>query len=141
VRILLFVIAAVLIGQVIYAIVLFGSALLGRFTHGTDRHVAAAASPGWLPLVLGLASTLVCAVLVVLGLRLIRRDTVAAYRWFYRAVLVNLLFTRVFQFALEEFLATVSVLVDVVLLGLITMALSVPRPATSGTSPAPVHEG
>jgi hypothetical protein len=133
VGILPFVTAAVLVGQVIYAFVQFGSELLDRLTHGTVRYAATAASPGWLPLVLGLGSTLVCTVLVTLGLRHIRRNTAAAYRWFYRALLVNLLFTRVFQFAIEQFLATVSVLVDVVLLGLITMALSVPMPAVPMT--------
>jgi hypothetical protein len=55
-----------------------------------------------------------------------RRDTTAAYRWFYRALLVNLLFTRVFEFDVEQFLATISVVVDVVMLGLVTMALSLP---------------
>jgi hypothetical protein len=75
---------------------------------------------------LGLASTLVCAVMIALGIRRMRRDTTAAYRWFYRALLVNLLFTRVFEFDIEQFLATISVVVDVVMLGLVTMALSLP---------------
>jgi hypothetical protein len=60
-----------------------------------------------------------------------RRDTAAAYRWFYRALLVNLLFTRVFEFDVEQFLATISVVVDVVMLGLVTMALSL-----SGATPS-----
>src|SRR4051794_31360545 len=126
-RLLSVVTAAVLIGQVTYAAVQFGSELLDRLTHGSDRHDAAAV--GWLPLLLGLGSTLVCAVLIALGVRLIRRDTMAAYRWFYRALLVNLLFTRVFQFDVEQFLATISVLLDVVLLGLVAMVQSVARPA------------
>ena len=83
---------------------------------------------------LGLGSTLVCAVLIALGLRRMRQHTRAAYEWFYRALLVNLLFTRVFQFAVEQFLATVSVLVDVVLLGLVTMALSLLSPAVPVSS-------
>jgi hypothetical protein len=37
----------------------------------------------------------------------------------------------VFEFDVGQFLATVSVLVDVVLLGLVTMALSVGSPAVS----------
>jgi hypothetical protein len=132
-RLLSVVTAAVLIGQVTYAAVQFGSELLDRLTHGSDRHDAAAV--GWLPLLLGLGSTLVCAVLIALGVRLIRRDTMAAYRWFYRALLVNLLFTRVFQFDVEQFLATISVLLDVVLLGLVAMVQSVARPAVPVMSP------
>jgi hypothetical protein len=136
-RILPAVAAAILIGQVTYAAVQFGSELLDRLTHGSNRYAAAPA--GWLPLLLGLASTLVCAVLIALGLRSIRRDTTATYRWFYRALLVNLLFTRVFQFDVEQFLATVSVLLDVVLLGLVTMALSVGSLAVPVTSPVTVQ--
>jgi hypothetical protein len=133
-RILSVVTAAILIGQVTYAAVQFGSELLDRINHGSDRYDSVPV--GWLPLLLGLGSTLACAVLVVLGLRWIRRDTMAAYRWFYRALLVNLLFTHVFQFDVEQFLATISVLLDVVLLGLVAMALSVGTPAVPVTPPA-----
>ena len=73
--------------------------------------------------------------MVGLGLRLMRVDRVAAYRWFYRALLVNLLFTRVFEFDVEQFLATVSVLIDVVLLGLVIIALSVRGPSAASPSP------
>jgi hypothetical protein len=121
-RILPFVTAVVLVGQVAYALVQFGPALLVRLSDDGNGHAPA----GPLPLVLGLASTLVCAVMVALGIRRMRRDTTAAYRWFYRALLVNLLFTRVFEFDVEQFLATISVVVDVVMLGLVTMALSLP---------------
>jgi hypothetical protein len=126
-RILPVVTAVVLIGQIAYAVAQFGPELVERLSHGSDGSTAAAPA-GPLPLVLGLASTLVCAVMVALGLRQIRRDTATAYRWFYRALLVNLLFTRVFEFDVEQFLATVSVLVDVVMLGLVTAALSVLGP-------------
>jgi hypothetical protein len=127
-RILPFVTAVVLVGQVAYAVAQFGPALIDRLSDQSSGHPSAATPAGPLPLVLGLASTLVCAVMIALGLRRMRRDTTAAYRWFYRALLVNLLFTRVFEFDVEQFLATISVLVDVVLLGLITMALSLSRP-------------
>jgi len=53
----------------------------------------------------------------------------AAYRWFYRALLVNVLFTRVFQFDVEQFLATTSVVVDLVMLGLVVAAVPERRPA------------
>jgi hypothetical protein len=131
-RILPFVTALVLVGQVVYAVAQFGPDLLGRLSPDSDGYAAAA---GRLPLVLGLASTLVCAVMVALGLRLMRVDRVAAYRWFYRALLVNLLFTRVFEFDVEQFLATISVLIDVIMLGLVTMALSVLSPTVPVRSP------
>jgi hypothetical protein len=136
-RILSVVTAAILIGQLTYAAVQFSSELLNRLTHSSDR--SATAPAGWLPLLLGLGSTVVCAALIALGLRRIRRDTMAAYQWFYRALLVNLLFTRVFQFDVEQFLATISVLLDVVLLALVAMALSVGSPAVPVTSPATVE--
>jgi hypothetical protein len=127
--------AVVLIGQVAYAIAQFGPELLDRLSRGTPGSTAAGAPAGPLPLVLGLVSTLACAVMVAIGLRRIRRDTTAGYRWFYRALLVNLLFTRVFEFDVEQFLATVSVLVDVVMLGLVTAALSVVGPTEPVRSP------
>ena len=68
-RILPFVTAAVLVAQILYAIAQFGPELLDRLSHGSEWDAAGAAPAGRLPLVLGLASTLVCAVLVALGLR------------------------------------------------------------------------
>jgi hypothetical protein len=45
-------------------------------------------------------------------------------RWFHRALLVNLLFTRVFEFDVEQFLAVLSVVVDLVLLLVVTATLA-----------------
>jgi hypothetical protein len=131
------IVTAVLVAQVGYA--------ASRFSPGLLRHLAAAATadpspaplasgplpPGPLPLALGLASTVVCAVLVVAGVVRLRRNTTAAYRWFARALLVNLLFTRVFEFDVEQFLATVSVVVDLVTLGLVTITLAQRRVTTA----------
>jgi hypothetical protein len=112
--------AAVLIVQVAYAAASFGPRLLHELTDpGAHR-----GPPGPVPLTLGLASTLVCAALVGIGMTRLRRDNTSAFRWFNRALLVNLLFTRVFEFDVEQFLAAASVVVDVLLLGVVTAALA-----------------
>jgi len=72
----------------------------------------------------GLISTAVGAALVIVGTVRLRRDTTAAYRWFHRTLLINLLFTRVFQFNVEQFLATASVVVDVIVLAAVSVTLS-----------------
>ena len=115
--------ATVLVLQVAYAVASFGPPLLDRLRHPTGQ------PPGALPLSLGLASSLACAVLVIVGLNRLRRDRTAGYRWFHRALLVNLLFTRVFEFDVEQFLAALSVLVDVVLLAVVTVAIAQRRAA------------
>jgi hypothetical protein len=121
--------AVVLVGQVIYAVSQFGPSLLDRLTQTSGADAASLAPPGPLPLALGLISTLACAVLLGIGILRLRRATTAAYRWFYRALLVNLLFTRVFQFDVEQFLATTSVIIDLVMLGLVVAVVAERRPA------------
>src|SRR6266487_5976711 len=112
--------AAVLIVQVAYAAASFGPRLLDAVTDpGAHR-----GPPGPVPLTLGLASTFVCAALVGIGITRLRRNNTAAFRWFNRALLVNLLFTRVFEFDVEQFLAAASVVVDVLLLGVVSAALA-----------------
>jgi hypothetical protein len=106
----------------------FGPGLFSRLTDSTGVATASSSPPGPLPLMLGLVSTLVCAVFVAVGMLRLRRNTTAAYRWFYRALLVNLLFTRVFEFDVEQFLATFSVVVDVVMLAVVTAALTLRGP-------------
>ncbi len=121
--------ATVLILQVGYAVASFGPPLLDRLRHQTGQ------PPGPLPLSLGLTSSLACGALVVVGLNRLRQDRTAAYRWFHRALLVNLLFTRVFEFDVEQFLAALSVLVDVVLLAVVTGAIAQHRAATTPPEP------
>jgi hypothetical protein len=138
--------AAVLVGQVTYAVTQFGPSLWDRLTQTSGPDAGSSAPPGALPLALGLISTLVCAVLLTLGILQLRHSTSAAYRWFYRALLVNLLFTRVFQFDVEQFLATTSVVVDLIMLGLVVAAVPERRPAvrTAGgpqTQAVPAEEG
>lgn len=127
--------AAILTVQVGYAAVRFGPRLVAYLTSpaGT-RHTP----PGPVPLSLGLASTVVCAALVIAGMTRLRSDTTAAYRWFHRALLVNLLFTRVFEFDVEQFLAAASVVVDVVLLGVVTAALAQRRAAAEVVTTRPL---
>ena len=65
-------------------------------------------------------ATTVCYVLsttcVVIGLTRLRRDRLAAYRWFERALLVSILLTHVFIFVESQFGAVFGVGVDIVLL-------------------------
>jgi hypothetical protein len=130
--------AAVLAGQVAYAVWQFGPTLLDRLTRTPE--VTSTAPPGPVPLALGLISTIVCAVLLVIGIVQLRFGPAATYRWFYRALLVNLLFTRVFQFDVEQFLATASVVVDLVLLALIAAAAPERRPPVRARA-VPAEEG
>ncbi len=80
--------------------------------------------PGPVPLGLGLLSTLLCALLVFVGMRQLRVDRYRAFVRFHHALLVSLLFTRVFEFEVTQFLATVSVLVNVVMLAIVSAELA-----------------
>lgn len=59
----------------------------------------------------------------VAGILRVRRDRARGYRLFRRAVLVSLLVTQVFVFRLEEWSATVGLLIDLVVLGVIAAEL------------------
>ncbi len=58
------------------------------------------------------------------GLVVVGRDRWAGYVAFRRAVLVSLLVTQVFLFRIEEWAATLGLLADLAILGLITVELS-----------------
>ncbi|KQY25228.1 hypothetical protein ASD16_07290 [Cellulomonas sp. Root485] len=80
--------------------------------------------PVWLVagiLLSGLAST----AFAVVGLVRVRRDREAGYRWFRRAVLVALLVTQIFLFRLSPWDATIGLLVDLVILGVVAAELDV----------------
>lgn len=111
----------VLAAQVVYSGTQFGGRLVDRLTGppGDLWHHP----PGPIPLVLGLVSTLLSAVLIGRGSWLLRTDRYRAFVSFHRALLVNLLFTRVFEFDVTQFLAVLSVLVDVIMLGVVTAEL------------------
>ncbi len=80
--------------------------------------------PTWLVVglvVSGLAST----AFAVVGLVRVRTDREAGYRWFRRAVLVALLVTQVFLFRLSPWDATIGLVVDLVILGVVAAELDV----------------
>jgi len=58
----------------------------------------------------------VSAGLIAIGLVRLRRDRLAAYRWFERSLLVSILLTRVFLFVETQFGAAVGAALDIVLL-------------------------
>jgi hypothetical protein len=111
----------VLAAQVVYSGAQFGVRLVERLTGppGDLWHHP----PGPVPLGLGLVSTLLCAALIGRGISLLRTDRYRAFVHFHRALLVNLLFTRVFEFDVTQFLAVLSVLVDVIMLAVVTAEL------------------
>ena len=69
----------------------------------------------------GLAST----AFAVVGLVRVRRDREAGYRWFRRAALVALLVTQIFLFRLSPWDATIGLLVDLLILGVVAAELDV----------------
>jgi hypothetical protein len=72
----------------------------------------------------GTVAATLAAVCVILGLRLIRRDRLAAYGWFERAVLVNLLLTDVFTITSDQFSALPAIILDLIMLGVLGAARS-----------------
>lgn len=113
--------AVVLAAELLYGLGSFGVKLADRLTaHGDVWSIA----PGPIPLTLGLVSMFASTVMVVAGLLRLRHDTLRGLVWFHRALLVNLLFTRVFQFDVEQFWATASVVVDVVMLAVVSAGIS-----------------
>lgn len=75
-------------------------------------------------------AAVVAAVLVIVGLGALRRARLAAYRWFERAVLVDILIGEVFAFYSQPSSALAGLLVDIVLL----LALRLAIRAESGRS-------
>lgn len=63
------------------------------------------------------------------GLVLVGGDRERGYRWFRRAVLVSLLVTQVFLFRLDEWGASIGLVVDLLVLGLLAAEIDVQRRA------------
>jgi hypothetical protein len=63
--------------------------------------------------------TVASAVCVIIGFAYRRRSRTAAYGWYQRAVLIDLLVTRVFAFALDEFAAVPALLLDLAMLAIL----------------------
>lgn len=68
-------------------------------------------------------AAVVAAVLVIIGLVALRRTRQAAYRWFERAVLVDILIGEVFAFYTQPSTALAGLLVDIVLLLALRLAI------------------
>lgn len=76
------------------------------------------------PTAVGGASSLISAACVVWGLvRLRQKRQVTGYRWLQRAVLIDLLLTRVFEFAVYQFAAIPALLIDLLLLAALEYAI------------------
>jgi hypothetical protein len=75
----------------------------------------------------GTISALASAICVFEGLRLLRHDRRAAYGWFQRAVLIDLLVSQVFTLADDQFSALPGVALDLVMLAVLSIARSAQR--------------
>ncbi|MEV4537054.1 hypothetical protein AB0J82_25075 [Asanoa sp. NPDC049518] len=76
------------------------------------------------PTAIGGASSIVAAACVVYGLvRLRQGRRVTGFRWMQRAVLIDLLLTRVFEFATYQFAAIPALAVDLLLLAALEFAI------------------
>ncbi len=120
-RFILAVTIAALLIELAYALDRFGPRL---YRLVFDESAALAGPPGPVALALGIGSTLVFAVFVLVGTARVIRERVAGFAWFHRAVLVNLLVTRMFDFDVNQFAAAGAVLVDLAVLGVITTELT-----------------
>lgn len=75
--------------------------------------------PDWIQAV----AALVAAVLVIVGLLALRRSRVAAYAWFERAVLVDILIGEVFAFYRQPTTALAGLVIDILLLLALRLAI------------------
>jgi len=76
------------------------------------------------PTAVGGASAILSAACVVYGvMRLRQKRRVTGYRWLQRAVLIDLLLTRVFEFAVYQFAAIPALVIDLLLLGVLEFAI------------------
>jgi hypothetical protein len=72
----------------------------------------------------GSISSILGAICVVRGLWLYRRNKRAAYGWFQRSILVDLLLTQVFVVAADQFSALPTIIIDLIMLGILGAARS-----------------
>jgi hypothetical protein len=97
---------------------LVGTVVTGLVAWGSGADV-----PGWVVVGL-LVSAAVAVAIAGWGLVEVRSDRVRGYLRFRSAVLVNLLVTQVFVFRIQEWSATVGLLVALMVLGLVTAELA-----------------
>jgi hypothetical protein len=91
------------------------------------------------PAIISGGAAIASAVCVVVGIvRLRRRRRASGYRWLQRAVLIDLLLTRVFEFAVNQFWTIPSVILDLVLLAVLALARAdeLDESGTPGAPPA-----
>jgi hypothetical protein len=89
----------------------------------------------------GTVSAVLASSCVVYGLFRIRKDRRAAFGWFQRSVLIDLLLTQVFVVASDEFSALPSIVLDLVMLAVLGAARAqMPRVAPSERRAVPLAE-
>jgi hypothetical protein len=126
---------AVLVLPVYAAIALASAAYLVVVEAGAG-HVAVPGQ-GWVSVGGVALGSVLMSVLVVTGLRRLGRDRRAAFRRFQRAVLVSVLLTQVFGFAVQQLAACLAVGVDLLLFGAIGVELHRLRPRAAAPRPSP----
>jgi hypothetical protein len=84
----------------------------------------------------GALSAFASAICVLEGLRLLRPDRHAAYGWFERAVLIDLLVSQIFLLSDEQFSALPGVLIDLLMLAALSIARSAQAPPRYLVAPA-----
>jgi hypothetical protein len=90
------------------------------------------------PAIISGASAVASAACVVTGVvQLRRKRRSSGYRWLQRAVLIDLLLTRVFEFAVSQFGAIPSVVLDLVLLAVLEIARTTEPEAAAPVASTP----
>jgi hypothetical protein len=101
-----FVLAAATLGELI------GIQLIGPGIHRPSGKIAVVAAS-------------VAGLMIVVGILTLRRDRLAAYRWFDRALLLRILVVQVFLFQEEQFAATLGLGVDLFVWAMLRSAMAI----------------
>jgi hypothetical protein len=67
----------------------------------------------------------VAGVFVIIGILMLRRNRLTAYRWFDRALLLRILVVQVFLFQEEQFAATLGLAVDLFVWAMLRSAMTI----------------
>lgn len=121
-------------GVIALFVVIAGSTILStvvlvadRFGVGPDNNGAGA--------VLQVASALASALMIVVGIIRLHRSRLSAYRWFRRAVLLNILVTQVFNFYDSQLTAVVGLAVSLVIYTALRFAIAREEDESAGVVP------
>ena len=101
-----FALAAATLGE------LLGFQLIGPGIHRPSGKIAVAAAS-------------VAGLMIIVGILLLRRDRLAAYRWFDRALLLRILVVQVFLFQEQQFAATLGLAVDLYVWVMLRSAMAI----------------